>query len=179
MCYNCFGLICRGMLPILFTIASVGWSCPVANLTNEFWAVRTVETYVKSKWQRHNFNSPILDSNLTVLLLCPSPPPHPKLGLTNLIASLFTRNPNKYEQIADQLGIVRKAYHGKSFEGQHCTRLPSCSAFLKELAPRRIINWLNASKRFIVLWSAFSVKLRIWKWYKQIWESVNGSHANT
>ncbi len=59
-------------------------------------------------------NSPILASNQTVLLLCPPPPFHPKRGLTNLIVNnLFTRNPNPEEQIADQLRIARKEYHGK------------------------------------------------------------------
>ncbi len=28
-------------------ISSLGWSCPVKNLTNEFWAIQTVETCVK------------------------------------------------------------------------------------------------------------------------------------
>ncbi len=93
------------------------------------------------KSQMHNLfscsNSPILDSNRTVLLLCPPPPPlHPKLGLTNLIVnSLFTRNPNIEEQIADQLGIVRKEYHRKSFESRQCSKFLSCSAFLKEVVP--------------------------------------------
>ncbi len=37
------------MLPLFLTIASIRWSCPVANLTNEFWAVWTVETCVMPK----------------------------------------------------------------------------------------------------------------------------------
>ncbi len=58
------------------------------------------------------------------------------MGLTNLIVdSLFTRNPNLKEQIADQLGIARKEYHGKSFEGRQCSKLLSCSASLKEVVP--------------------------------------------
>ncbi len=90
--------------------------------------------------QRHNFsnysNSPILDTNRTVPLLCPPPPLQPKLGLKNLIVkSILTRNPNLEEQIADQLSIARKGYHGKSFEGQQCSKLLSCSASLKELVP--------------------------------------------
>ncbi len=47
--------------------------------------------------------------------------------------SLFTRNPNLEEQIADKFGIARKEYHGKSFEGRQCSKLLSCSAFLKEV----------------------------------------------
>ncbi len=90
--------------------------------------------------QRHNFfgcsNSPILDSNRTVLVLCPSGPLHPKLGLTTLIVNnLFTRNPNLEEQVAYQLGTVRTENHGKSFEGRQCSKLLSCSAILKELVP--------------------------------------------
>ncbi len=58
------------------------------------------------------------------------------MGLTNLIVdSLFTRNPNLEKQIADQLGIARKEYHGKSFEGQQCSKPLSCSASLKEEVP--------------------------------------------
>ncbi len=92
------------------------------------------------KSQIHNFfscsNSPFLASNRTVLLLCPPPSLHPKLGLTNLIVNnLFTRNPNLEEQIADQLGIARKEYHGESFEDRQCSKLLSCSAFLKEVVP--------------------------------------------
>ncbi len=56
--------------------------------------------------------------------------------MTNLtLNSLFTRNPNLEEQIVAQLGITRKKYLGKSFEGRQCSKLPSCSAFLKELVP--------------------------------------------
>ncbi len=92
------------------------------------------------KSQNHNLfscsNSPILDSNHTALLICPPLQFHPKLGLTDLIFnSLFTRNPNLEEQIADQLGITRKEYLGKSFVGRKCSKRPSCSAFLKELVP--------------------------------------------
>ncbi len=39
------------------------------------------------------------------------------LDYSLIFYSLFTRNPNLEEQIADQLGIARKAYRGKSFEG--------------------------------------------------------------
>ncbi len=81
-------------------------------------------------------NSPIRASNWSVLLLCPPPPLHPKLCLTNIIFnSLFTRNPNLEEQIADLIGIVRKEHHGKSFEGRQCSKLLSCSAFLKKVVP--------------------------------------------
>ncbi len=91
----------------------------------------------------HNFfscsNSPILDSYRTVPLLCPPPPLHPKLGLTNLIVnSLFTRHPNLEEQFADRLGNARKKYHGKSFEGRQGSRFLSCSAFLKEVVPSSV-----------------------------------------
>ncbi len=137
---KCFGLICWGMLPLFFMIASIGWSCPVANLINEFWAVRIVKLASSYKVQRHNFfsysNSSVLDSKRTVVLLCPPPPLPRKMGLTNLIVnSFFIRNPNLGEQIADLLGIARKEYHGKSVEGRKCSEIPSCSAFLKELFP--------------------------------------------
>ncbi len=110
------------------------------------------------KLQRHNFfscsNFPILASNRTVLLLCPPPPPHPNLGLTNLIVnSLFTRNPNLEEQIADQFGITRKEYHGKSFEGRQCSKLLSCSASLKEEVPPSdppLVECLEASRCVVV-----------------------------
>ncbi len=53
---------------------------------------------------------------------------------TNLIVNcLFTRNPNLKEQLTDQFGIARKVCHGKSFE--NCSKLLSCSAFLKEVVP--------------------------------------------
>ncbi len=105
------------------------------------------------KSQIHNFfscsNSPILDSNRTALLLCPPPPSlHPKLGLTNLINpivhSLFTRN---------QLGIVRKEYHRKSFEGRRFSKPLSYSAFLKEVVPSSdhpLFECLEALHRVVV-----------------------------
>ncbi len=94
----------------------------------------------QAKNRRHNFfscsNSHILDCNRAVLLLCHPPPLHPKRGLTNLIVNnLFTRYPNLEEQIADQLGVARKEDDGKSVEGRKCSKLPSLSAFLKELVP--------------------------------------------
>ncbi len=102
-----------------------------------------LHTWEPYKWilsTRHNFfscsKSPIPTTNRPALLLCPPPPLYPKLGLTNLIVnSLFTRNPNLEEQIADQLGIARKEYHEKSFEGRQCSKLLSCSASLKEVVP--------------------------------------------
>ncbi len=113
-----------------------------------------LETYVKPKIPRHNLfscsNSPILDSNRTVLLLCPPPPLHPKLGLTNLIVNgLFTWNPNLEEQIADQLGIARKEYYGKSFEGRQCSKLLSCSASLTAVVPP-LVECLEAFHRVVV-----------------------------
>ncbi len=36
VCSKCFGLICRGVSPLFFTMAYIGYSCPVANLINEF-----------------------------------------------------------------------------------------------------------------------------------------------
>ncbi len=53
--------------------------------------------------------------------------------LPRIVNSPFTRNPNLEEQIADQLGIARKEYHGKSFEGRQWSKLLSCSAFLKKV----------------------------------------------
>ncbi len=117
-----------------------------------------METCVKPKFPGHNLfscsNSPILASNRTVLLLCPPPPLYPKLGLTNLIVnSLFTRNPNLEEQVADQVGIARKEYHGKSFEGQQCSKLLSCSASLKAVVPLSdppLVECLEAFHRVVV-----------------------------
>ncbi len=110
------------------------------------------------KSQRYTFficsNSPILVSNRNVLLLCSPPPLYPKLSLTNIIVhSLFTRNPNPEEQIADQLDIARKEYHGKSFEGRQCSKLLSCSASLKEVVPPSdppLVECLEASHRVVV-----------------------------
>ncbi len=59
----------------------------------------------------------------------------PKTGLDLICKSLFTQKPNLEEQIADQFGIARKEYHGKSFEGRQCSKLLSCSASLKEEVP--------------------------------------------
>ncbi len=92
------------------------------------------------KPQSHNLfscsNSPILDSNWTVLFHCHPLQLRPKLGLANLIFnSLFTRNLNLEEHSAAQRGITRREYLGESFEGRQCLKLPSCSAFLKELVP--------------------------------------------
>ncbi len=158
MCSKCFGLICQGMLPLFFMMVSVGLSCPVANLTNEFWAVRTWKLTSSQQSQRHNFfgcsNSPIHDSNRTVPLLCASGPLQPKLGLTTPIGnSLFTRNPNLEEKIAYQLGIVRTEYYGKSFEGRQCSKFLSCSAFLKEVVPSSdhpLVECLEALHRVVV-----------------------------
>ncbi len=77
-----------------------------------------------------------------------------KTGLENLIvASLFTRNPNQEEQVADRLGIARKEYNGKSFQGRQCSKLPSCTAFLKELVPpldHQLVECLRALHRGVV-----------------------------
>ncbi len=74
--------------------------------------------------------------------------------MTNLIVnSLFTRNPNLEEQFADQLVNARKEYHGKSFEGQQCSRFLSCSAFLKEVVPSSVhllVEYLEALHRVMV-----------------------------
>ncbi len=145
------------MLPLFFMITSVGWSCPVANLTNELWAVRTVETYVKPTIANTQCLQlvllPILDSNRTVPLLCPPPPLHPKLDLTNLIVnSLFTWNPNQEEQFTDQLCNARKECHGKSLEGRPCSRFLSCSAFLKEVVSSSVhllVECLEALHRVV------------------------------
>ncbi len=95
------------------------------------------------------FNSHIVGSNGTVLLLCPSGPLHPKLGLTTLIVNnLFTRNPNLEEQVAYQLGIVRTEY-----QGRQCSKLLSCSTFLKEVVPSSdhpLVECLEALHRVVV-----------------------------
>ncbi len=74
--------------------------------------------------------------------------------MTNLIVnSIFTRNPNLEEQIADQFGIVRKEYHGKSLEGRQCSKLLPCSAFLKEVVPPSatpLVECLEALHRVVV-----------------------------
>ncbi len=109
------------------------------------------------KQQRHNFfscsNTPILASNRTVPLLCPPPQLHSKLGLTNLIVnSLFTRSPHLEEQFADRLGNARKEYQGKAFEGRQCSKLLSCSAFLKEVVPSSdppLVECLEAFHRVV------------------------------
>ncbi len=110
------------------------------------------------KSQRHIFfscsNSPILASYRTALLRCPPPPLHPKLDLTNpIVKNLFTLNPNQEEQIADQLGIPRKEYHGESFEGLQCSKLLTCSASLKEVVPPSdpaLVECLEAFHRVVV-----------------------------
>ncbi len=93
-------------------------------------------------------NSPILDSNRPVFFHCP--PLHPKLSLANLkFNNLFTRNLN----LEEQLGIARKEYHWKSFEGRQCSKLLSCSALLKELVPpsdHPLVECLNALHRVLV-----------------------------
>ncbi len=85
---------------------------------------------------------------------CRPPPLHPKLDLTNLIVhNLFTRNPNLEEQIADQLGIAKKEYHGKPCEGRQCSKLLPCGAFLKELVPpsdHSLVKCLEAIYRVVV-----------------------------
>ncbi len=77
-----------------------------------------------------------------------------QLAATVLIVNiLFTRNPNLEEQIADQLGIVRKEYHEKSFEGRQCSKPLYCSAFLKEVAPPSdppLVECLEALHRIVV-----------------------------
>ncbi len=73
--------------------------------------------------------------------------------------SLFTRNPYLEEQIADRLVIATKEYHGKSLRGRQCSKLPYCSAFLKELVPlsyHPLIDCLEALDRVLVAF--FSVK---------------------
>ncbi len=76
----------------------------------------------------------------------------PKTGLDKP-NSLFTRNPNLEEQIADQLGIAIKEYHGKSFEGQQYSKLLSCGASLKAVVPPSdppLFECLEAFHRVVV-----------------------------
>ncbi len=74
--------------------------------------------------------------------------------MTNLIVNSFlTLNPNLEEQIANQLGIAGKEYHGKSFEGRQCSKLLSCSASLKEVVPPSdppLVECLEAFHRVVV-----------------------------
>ncbi len=80
--------------------------------------------------------------------------------MTNLIVNnLFTQNPNLEEQIADQLDIARKEYHGKPFQGRQCSKLLYCGAFLKEVVPLSddpLIECLEALYRVLIVF--FSVK---------------------
>ncbi len=122
-----------------------------------------LETYVNPKIPRYNFfscsNSPILASNRTVLLLCPPPPVHPKLGLTNLIVhSLFSRNPNLEVQIADQLVSQERSITGNHLKAGNAQNCYLVVLLWRRWFRRRILHWLNASKRFIVLLLVFSVK---------------------
>ncbi len=96
---KCFGLTYRGTLSLFFMIACIGWSCPVAKFTNVFWAVWTVETYVKPKIAKAQFlqlfqlpySSPYPECPASLSPTSTSP----KTVLENLIGnSLFTRNPN-------------------------------------------------------------------------------------
>ncbi len=137
-----------------------------------------------SQSQRHHFfscsNSPILAFNRTVSLLCPPPPLHPKLGLTNLlINNLFTWNPNLEEQFIDQLGNARKEYNGKSFEGRQCSRFLSCSAFHVPSLVHLLVECLEALHRIVVFRFRSNLRSRIRKWCKHIWGKVHGSHVNT
>ncbi len=58
------------------------------------------------------------------------------------------RNP-----IADQLFIARPECHGKLFEGRQCSKLLSCSAFLKEVVPpsdHPLVECLEASVFYLL-----------------------------
>ncbi len=74
--------------------------------------------------------------------------------MTNLIVNnLFNRTPILEEQIADQLGIARKEYHGKSFESRQCSKLLSFSASLKEVVPPsdpQLVECLEMFHRVVV-----------------------------
>ncbi len=139
MCSKYFGLICRDMLSIIYdsicrmnlpSFEPYKWilsSFNCGNLRQAKNSKDTISTAVQTPLFSH-------------LTYCPAslppPPLQPKLGLTNLtVNNLFTQNPNLVDQIADQLGIARKEYHGKYFEGRQCSKLLSCSASLKEVVP--------------------------------------------
>ncbi len=80
--------------------------------------------------------SPLLNSNLAILLLCPPPPPHLKLGIANLrMHHLFSLHPDFEKEVAKTLGIVQKDYHGNSFEGRQCSKLISKCDALAALIP--------------------------------------------
>ncbi len=59
-----------------------------------------------------------------VIFFCRPPPPHLKLGTVNqLMTSLFEHSPNLVEKLKKELGILRKEYHGSSFEGEKSSKL--------------------------------------------------------
>ncbi len=68
------------------------------------------------------------------------------------LSSLFTRNPNVGELIGDQLVIAKKGYQVKSFGGRQCSKLLSCSAFLKKVVPpsdHPLVKCLEALHRVV------------------------------
>ncbi len=75
-------------------------------------------------------NPPLLYSNQPILLFCPPPTLHINLGIVNLLVQhFFSLHPHLEVKVAEALGILRKDYHDKSFEGRQCSKpLDKCDA---------------------------------------------------
>ncbi len=68
------------------------------------------------------FEPPFTSIVSAILLICPLPPLHIKLGILNLlIQHFFALDPKLEKVVTTALGIDRKDYHGKPFEGRQCS----------------------------------------------------------
>ncbi len=91
----------------------------------------------------------MLNSNLPILLLCPPPPLHLKLGIVNpLMHHLFSLHPHLEKEVAKTLRMAQKDYHGKSFEGRQCSKLISKCDTLAAHIPVESLSIVNCLRLF-------------------------------
>ncbi len=94
-------------------------------------------------------NTPLLHPNQSILLFCPPPALHIKLGIVNLLVQhLFSLHPHLEVKVAESLGILRKDYHGKSFEGRQCPKLLDKCDALALLVPPECLPVIDCLKAF-------------------------------
>ncbi len=94
-------------------------------------------------------NPPLLQSSQPILLICPPPPLHIKLDVVNLlIQRLFALHPNLEKDVTAALGIDRKDYHGKSFEGRQCSKILANCDYLEDHIPPECLPLINCLRSF-------------------------------
>ncbi len=89
-------------------------------------------------------NRPLLQSSQPILFICPPPPLYITLGVVNLlIQHLFALHHNLATDVTAALGLDRKDYHGKSFEGRQCSKILAHCDYLEDHTPSECLPLIN------------------------------------